>query len=231
MRARRRSQGWPDALRQSERLVEERDRRRDAREPVAAAAEAEEHVGPIDVREAPGARRARARAWSDLDRVAGAGRLLERPALARERPHLELGRAERGQLAACLTEELDRLGVAVGLGKRLGAGEQRLDARAVVGGDPVEQELRVDGQPLRQPGDRLVGRARLPALDLADVLLREAVAGQRGLRQAGGDAQRADAFADARGTSRGSGGTRDGRIAHTVCTQPAASPGPRPPMG
>ena len=34
-----------------ERLVEERDRRRDARELVAADAEPEEHVGPVDVGE------------------------------------------------------------------------------------------------------------------------------------------------------------------------------------
>ena len=46
---------------------------------------------------------------------------------------------------------------------------------------------------------------RLAALDLADVLLREAVAGEIGLRQAGGDAQLAQALAEA-GAAPGSVG-------------------------
>ena len=117
------------------------------------------------------------------------------------------------------------------LGERLGPGEQRLDAIAVVDGDAVEQELRVDGEPLRQPGDRLVGRPRLAALDLADVLLREAVAGERGLRQAGGDAQRADALADAgRAATRAAYGVVAAASPIRLALNPGFA-GRRPPMG
>ena len=41
--------GEPRPLGEGERLVEERDRGRDARDAVPAAAETEEHVGPVDV--------------------------------------------------------------------------------------------------------------------------------------------------------------------------------------
>jgi hypothetical protein len=51
---------------------------------------------------------------------------------------------------------------------------------------------------LGEPFDRLRGRARLTALDLADVLLREAIAGELRLRQPSGDAQQAQAIAEPR---------------------------------
>ena len=82
-------------------------------------------------------------------------------------------------------ERLGRLVVAMRFGQRLGPGEQRLDPAAQVGRDAAAEEAGVDAEPGREPRDRLVGRARLPALDLADVLLREPVAGELGLGQAG----------------------------------------------
>ena len=68
--------------------------------------------------------------------------------------------------------------------QRVGPGEDRLGLGAVVGGDAAREEAGVDAEAQGEPVDRLAGRARLAALDLRDVLLREAVAGQLGLRQA-----------------------------------------------
>ena len=60
-------------------------------------------------------------------------------------------------------------------------------------------EARVAVEALRQPLDRLRGRPGLPALDLADVLLREAVARELALRHPRGDAELAEALAEAQG--------------------------------
>ena len=147
--------------------------------------------------------------------------LLERPALARERPQLELGGAERADLGACLAECLDRLAVAVRLGERLGPRELRLDPRPHVRGDAVLEVLVVDAEPFGEPGDRVGGRARLAALDLAHVLLREAVARELGLGQSRRDAQRAHAARHARGRAGRGRPVSGGRIAHPAVTQPA----------
>src|SRR5205823_4921568 len=84
-------------------------------------------------------------------------------------------------------ELLDRLGVAVRADQRLAAGEPGLDAAALVGGDAVREEVRVDPEPLGEPLDRLARGTRLAALDLADVLLGEPLARELRLRQAGRD--------------------------------------------
>ena len=75
-------------------------------------------------------------------------------------------------------------------------GPDRLDAAALVGRDAAAEERRVDAEPLREPLDRLGGRARLAALDLADVLLREALAGELRLRHPRSEAERAKALAE-----------------------------------
>src|SRR6185436_7380276 len=67
------------------------------------------------------------------------------------------------------------------------------------GRDAVGEEARVDLEARREPVDRLLRRAGLPALDLRDVLLREAIAGELRLRQARGDAELAQTLAEARG--------------------------------
>ena len=95
----------------------------------------------------------------------------------------------------------DRLVEPVLLRKRVGAGQDRLGLRPLVRGDAARQEAGVDAQTQRQPLDRVRRRARLPALDLRDVLLREPVAGEVGLRQPGGDAQLAQPLADAAGSA------------------------------
>ena len=93
------------------------------------------------------------------------------------------------------------------------------------------EKLGVDAEALREPRDRVGGRARLASLDLADVLLREPRARKLGLREPGGDAQCAHALADAahlaRRRRRGSGG----RIAHSAVTQAAPSPAALPRWG
>ena len=83
------------------------------------------------------------------------------------------------------------------LGQCLRAREQRVDATALVGGDPALEKAGIGAELDGQPLDRLARGPGLAALDLADVLLREAVAGEVGLRQAGGDAQLPHALAQA----------------------------------
>ena len=85
----------PGPLGELERRVEQRDRRRDARELVAADADAHEDVGAVDVGEL--------RALCDLtgrdeevERLAHLTELLERPRLAGERAELERRRRRSG---------------------------------------------------------------------------------------------------------------------------------------
>ena len=113
-----------------------------------------------------------------------------------QRANAQLGRArsEHGRQRARVL--VDRVVELVLLEERLGAGKNRLGLRALVGRDAAREETCVDAQPKREPLDRLRGRARLAALDLGDVLLREAVAGEAGLREPGGDAKLAQALAE-----------------------------------
>ena len=134
-----------------------------------------------------------------LDCLAHLAFLGARPGLAGEGANLELCRSGRADVAAGGGEELGRLQRAVRLGERLGADEQCLDPAAQVGRDAAAEERGVDAELRREPGDRLGGRARLAALDLADVLLREAIARDLGLRQPGSEAQRPEPLADPRG--------------------------------
>ena len=118
--------------------------------------------------------------WSSSTASRASPSCSERPGLAGERADLELGRAGRADVAARRREELGRLGVAVRLGQSLGPGEQRLDPAAEVGRDAAAEERRIDAELRREPRDRLGGGARLAALDLADVLLREPIARRPG---------------------------------------------------
>ena len=87
------------------------------------------------------------------------------------------------------------------VGQRFRSGEHRLDAAALVGRDALLEEVGVDAELRCEPIDRLTCGACLAALDLTDVLLREPLSCQIGLREAGCDAQLAQAFAQA-GTGR-----------------------------
>jgi hypothetical protein len=83
------------------------------------------------------------------------------------------------------------------LAQRLRASESGLDASTLVGGDAAGEKAGINAQALREPLDRFLGRASLATLDLADVLLREALTGEIGLGQTRADAQRSQAFAEA----------------------------------
>ena len=102
--------------------------------------------------------------------------------------------------------------VARGLDQRLGARERALEAAALVGRDAVREETGVDAEPDREPFDRLARRARLAALDLGDVLLREALARELALRQAGGDAELAEALAEAQPAGGGGAAGVEGGV-------------------
>ena len=82
--------------------------------------------------------------------------------------------------------------------QRLGAREGSFEPRALVGRDAVREEAGVDSEAVGEPFDRALGRARLAALDLRDVLLREAVAGEVALRQPRCDAELAEPFSEAK---------------------------------
>ena len=110
---------------------------------------------------------------------------------------LELRQSGGEDSRACSLELLERLVVVVGLDEGLRAGQDCVDPAALVGGDAVREEARVDAQPLGEPLDRLARGTGLPSLDLADVLLREALAGQVGLGQVRRDAELAQALAQA----------------------------------
>jgi hypothetical protein len=89
--------------------------------------------------------------------------------------------------------------------ERLGPSQHRLDPAPLVRGHTALEEVGVDAQLRRDPLDRLARGPGLAALDLTDVLLREAVAGEVGLGQPGRDAQLANALAEA-----GAAGLRGG---------------------
>src|SRR5262249_53555271 len=139
-----------------------------------------------------------ARARKQLDRRANFADVLPRPGLDADQTHLEVGRARDEHRRPRVLDLLDGAIALVRLGERFGAREQRLDAAALVGRDAVLEKVRADPESLRQPLHRLARRARLAALDLAHVLLAETRAREVGLRQAGRNAQLANAVTKAR---------------------------------
>ena len=149
-----------------------------------------------------------------FDALADLAALHQRPALTGQGANLELDRPGRPDVLSCVTERLDGVVVAVRLGQRLGACQHRLDPRANVGGHALREIRGVDTEPLRDPGDRLGGRARLAALDLADVLLREALAGELGLGHSRGDAKRTQPLSDPGGGRTRRAGGDGGVSAH-----------------
>ena len=71
---------------------------------------------------------------------------------------------------------------------------------SLVSRDAVREEAGVDAEPRSDPLDRLARRARLAALDLGDVLLREALARELALRKAGGHPKLPQPLAQAEAT-------------------------------
>ncbi len=142
------------ALRQRERLVEEPDRGRDARQQVPAHPQPVEHLGPVDVGESVALDES-ARLREEREAALHVAVLGARHRLAVQRTHTQLGRAgpEHGRQRTRVL--LDRGVELVLLEQRLGAREDRLRLRAVVGGDAAREEARVDSETQREPLDRL----------------------------------------------------------------------------
>ncbi len=124
----------PGALGELERLVEERDRRADARELPAGDSEPEQNVRAVDIRELR-VLGERAGGLEELDRAADVAELAERPRLTREPAQLERPGVRALDARARLAEGLDRLLVLVRLGQCLRPGECRLDLRPLLRGD------------------------------------------------------------------------------------------------
>src|SRR5262249_34677955 len=76
--------------------------------------------------------------------------------------------------------------------------DRRLHLRVLVPGLTRLEVGNVHPQLLRDPCERLTGRPGLPSLDLAEVLLREPIAGKLRLGQAGADAELAESRAEPR---------------------------------
>ena len=188
------------ALGEIECLAQEGDCSGDRRKLVAADTDAVEHLCPVDVAEG-GRLRELPRAVEEADGRANVAERHPRPALCEKRAELERRDRDGGERNADLVDLGDDLIVGIGLDRCLRAGDDALHALPFTRGDAGLEDRRVDAEPAREPFDGLARRARLPALDLADVLLREALAGELRLRQPARNAQLADALAH-----RGAGG-------------------------
>src|SRR5262249_48165423 len=190
-----------EAFRQLERAVEEDGGLADARLLIADDSDLEHDLGPVEL----------ARARSD-----GCARgLLQEPhrlvelAVADPSPGLSLepsqnpiGTARAGREVACSFERAHGVAVAMPLEEELGLLQRGIQPLAVRAAEPVLQVLAIGREALREPVHRLARRPRLPALDLADVLLREATCGELGLRQARRPPERPYACAQCPGVSR-----------------------------
>ena len=124
-------------------------------------------------------------------------------------PHA--GRASGGNQRL---ERLYGLSIVLRLVQRLGAREGSFEPRALVGGDAACEEAGIDSEPVGEPFDRPLGRARLTALDLRDVFLREAVAREFTLRQTCGDAELAEPFPEAKSLRAGPASGAAGCLFH-----------------
>jgi hypothetical protein len=119
-----------------------------------------------------------------------------RETAAGECTHLQLRHAGRARRGDQRLERFHGLRVLLRLVQRLGAREGSLEPGALVGRDAAREEAGVDSQAVGEPFDRSLGRARLAALDLGHVLLREAVARELALRQSRGDAELAEPLSE-----------------------------------
>ena len=165
------------------------------------------------------------RARKQVERLTELAHVHARPRLAGQKTGLELGGTGGGRVRTDLLELGDGLFVPMRFGERLGARQRCLDPSALVGRDPVGQIAGVDVEPAREPRDRVAGRAGLATLDLADVLLGEAVARELTLGQARRHPELPQAFAEPKGC--GPRCLRDGRrgrgTAHVAATSTAQS--------
>src|SRR5262249_23374189 len=124
---------------------------------------------------------------------------------ARQHAHLEVDRAGGDDDGERIAEPVDRLVVVAALRERLCTREDRLGPGTLVARDAAREERGVYSEPRGEPLDGFTSRLRLAALDLGDVFLREAIAGELALRQPGRDAELAEPVAQPRAArNRGS---------------------------
>ena len=184
-------------LRQDQGLVEEDYRLADARLRVADDADLEDDLGTIDVGEARGHGQ-RSRVLEERHRAFEISGAYPRPRLAAEKAQRKRRRCDGAGQVAHASKRLERLVVSRRLDEQLGLAQGRLEPLGVRVADAVLEERTVGGQTVGEPVQRVTRRPRLPALDLADVLLREAAAGEVGLTQPGRAPKRTKSFADSR---------------------------------
>jgi len=209
--------GEVGALGERQRLAEEGDRGAGTRDLEAAGTEAEEELGAVKIRELRtfGNRES---LGDELDPAPRITVLHGGPRFARARADLELRRVRRGDGTPDVAVGGKRVLVVMSLGQGLGLGEQRFDAAPLVRGHATGEEGRIHVQALREPFDGLLRGPGLAALDLADVLLREALTRELRLGQAGRDAQEAQPVAEPSGHGGRGGETGVGGrgVVHSV---------------
>ena len=193
IRARSASDGCVRDRRAAQRLVERRHRRRVAAHLEPHDAEPVERERAVEI--AAGLRQ-RASAVERRRRLGQLPQVVQRPAVRERVAQREPALVARVcDLRAHRLERRERLGVAVRLDRRLGPHERRLgrgDRRRA----GVALDLRAaDAEPDAEPLDGRVGGRRLAELDLAHVLLAEAVAAELRLGKARRHAQRPHARA------------------------------------
>ena len=170
-----------------------------------------EDFGALEIGEAAGLDEP-ARLVQELERLAQRAEAHLRAAGADEGANRELRNTRRPRCGDERLELCRRLLVLQRLDQRLGPGECALEAAALVGRDAVREEAGVDPEPRREPLDRLARRAGLAALDLGDVLLREALARELALGEACGHAELAQPLAQAKSAGGGGAGLGEGGV-------------------
>ena len=187
----------PRALGELERLVEERDGRRDAGQAPPAGTEPEQDLGPVDVGEL-GPLGELACLQQELDRFRDVAVLLEAQASPTSARSSSAGpRCPRPRGRPPGTRRPPRRPSGPPRAPRRGRAAPR--PSSAPRWTRRREEAGIDVQALREPCDRRVGRPCLAALDLADVLLRVAALCELALRQPRPDAKRAHALAEASG--------------------------------
>ena len=150
------SHGRPERSARPSASLKRRERGLGAVELVAAAAEPEQHVGPLHVREGLGLGD-RARLVQQHERRAVVADAHLRQSAPDERPNLKLRHAGRARRRRQRLEGLRGLLVVLRLVQRLRPAQGSLEPRALVGRDAARKEACIDAEPLGEPLDRLRG--------------------------------------------------------------------------
>jgi hypothetical protein len=181
---------------QLERLGEERDRGRDRRQPVAALSDVAEDVGAIDVRERVVVNEIVC-LCERSQRILDPTDLGARRRGGEERPQIEVRFEDRIVVRESI-ENRDRVVELPRPNRSFRARDHARNPFVLRGGDAGLEEAPRDLEPLGEPLESCLVRPHAAPLDLADVLLREAVDPELALRQPARDAQLPDALSERR---------------------------------